>query len=67
MAGPRTTLLISVPILIFGLLLSRAPFMMTSTAPSKPWADGPMKLITTPQFETKKVRCLERRRLELPV
>ncbi|EON95993.1 putative hemerythrin hhe cation binding domain-containing protein [Phaeoacremonium minimum UCRPA7] len=30
--------------------------MMTTTAPSetKPWADGPMKLVTTPQYATKK-------------
>ncbi|KAK4193217.1 hypothetical protein QBC35DRAFT_480938 [Podospora australis] len=54
MAGPRSTLLLSIPVLIIGFLLSRAPFMMTSTAPSKPWADGPMKLVTTPQFQTKK-------------
>lgn len=28
--------------------------MMTTTTPSKPWADGPMKLVTTPTYETKK-------------
>ncbi|KAL1843827.1 hypothetical protein VTJ49DRAFT_7178 [Mycothermus thermophilus] len=27
---------------------------MSSVAPSNPWADGPLKLITTPQFQTKK-------------
>jgi hypothetical protein len=36
-------------------VLTRAPFMMTSVAPSKAWADGPLTLITTPQFQTKKV------------
>ena len=40
--------------MIIGFLLSRAPYNMSSIALSKPWADGPMKLITTPQFETKK-------------
>lgn len=31
--------------------------MMTATAPAenKPWADTPIKLITTPQYETKQV------------
>ena len=40
--------------MIIGFLLSRAPYTMTSVAPSKPWADSPMKLITTPQSLTKK-------------
>jgi hypothetical protein len=31
---------------------------MTSVAPSKPWADGPLKLVATPQFQTKKVGSL---------
>ncbi|KAK4231122.1 hypothetical protein QBC38DRAFT_466883 [Podospora fimiseda] len=47
-------LFLSIPILIIGFLLSRAPFMMTSTTPTNPWADAPMKLVTTPQFLTKK-------------
>lgn len=55
MASQRTTLILSIPFLVIGFLLSRAPFMMTSVTPSKPWADGPMKLVTTPQFQTKKV------------
>ncbi|KAK4200241.1 hypothetical protein QBC40DRAFT_226238 [Triangularia verruculosa] len=54
MASPRVTLFLSIPFMIIGFLLSRSPFMMTSVSPSKPWADGPMKLITTPQFQTKK-------------
>ncbi|KAK3989995.1 hypothetical protein QBC44DRAFT_326456 [Cladorrhinum sp. PSN332] len=54
MAGSKTTLVLSIPILIIGFLLSRAPFMMTSQAPTNPWADAPMKLVTTPQFQTKK-------------
>lgn len=41
--------------LLTALLLSRSPYLMTSTAPTKPWADGPMKLVVTPQFQTKKV------------
>jgi hypothetical protein len=31
---------------------------MASFPPSRPWADGPMKLIATPQFQTKKVGSL---------
>ncbi|KAK3694507.1 hypothetical protein B0T22DRAFT_72798 [Podospora appendiculata] len=54
MAGAKTTILLSIPLVIVGFLLSRAPFTMTSIPPTKPWADGPMKLITTPQFLTKK-------------
>ncbi|KAK6216023.1 hypothetical protein LQW54_003999 [Pestalotiopsis sp. IQ-011] len=47
-------LLIAIPILI-GLFFTRSPYMMAATAPAenKPWADTPIKLITTPQYETK--------------
>lgn len=55
MSSPKTTFILSIPFIIIGFLLSRAPFMMTSLPPSRPWADGPMKLVTTPQFQTKKV------------
>lgn len=60
MPGLRLSFLLAIPTIIVGLLLTRSPFMMTSTAPSegKPWADGPMKLIPTPQFQTKKVLYL---------
>lgn len=49
-------LLLVIPILI-GLFLTRSPYMMATVAPSasKPWADGPIKLVATPQYETKKV------------
>ncbi|KAI0477332.1 hypothetical protein GGR56DRAFT_691847 [Xylariaceae sp. FL0804] len=48
-------ILLAIPILI-GLFLTRSPFLMSAGAPAagKPWADSPMKLITTPQYETKK-------------
>ncbi|KAI0395268.1 hypothetical protein F5Y17DRAFT_424461 [Xylariaceae sp. FL0594] len=48
-------ILLAIPILI-GLLLTRSPFFMASVAPTegKPWADAPIKLITTPQYQTKK-------------
>lgn len=41
---------------IFSAFLSRSPLIMTTTTPSgnKPWADGPMKLIITPAYTTKK-------------
>ena len=50
------SVLIVLPILI-GLFVTRSPFFMTSEAPAagKPWADRPIELITTPQYETKKV------------
>ncbi|RKU43491.1 hypothetical protein DL546_003705 [Coniochaeta pulveracea] len=52
----RLSILILIPTVLFAVLLSRAPFMMDSQAPStsKQWADGPMKLVTTPQYQTKK-------------
>ncbi|KAJ3557002.1 hypothetical protein NPX13_g10019 [Xylaria arbuscula] len=48
-------ILLAIPILI-GLFITRSPLLMTSTdpEPTKPWADAPLKLITTPQFETGK-------------
>lgn len=55
MANRSTQFLLAVTTLLIGLLLTRAPLMMTAEAPKGPWADGPMKLITTPQYETKKV------------
>ncbi|KAI1326590.1 hypothetical protein F5Y16DRAFT_374707 [Xylariaceae sp. FL0255] len=48
-------ILLAIPILI-GLFFTRSPFFMSIVAPtaSKPWADTPVKLVTTPQYETKK-------------
>lgn len=54
-----TRLIITTLVTLFGFILTRAPFLMTSVAPSKPWADGPLRLITTPQFQTKKVPALK--------
>jgi hypothetical protein len=51
---PKVTVLLSIPFMIIGFLLSRAPYNMTSVPPTKPWADGPLKLITTPQYQTKR-------------
>lgn len=61
MSGLRLTFILAIPALIVALLLTRSPSMMATTAPStaKPWADGPMKLIPTPQFKTNKVSCAE--------
>lgn len=55
MANRAVQLLLAVTTLLVGLLLTRAPLMMTAEAPRAPWADGPMRLITTPQYETKRV------------
>ncbi|KAI1206596.1 uncharacterized protein F4807DRAFT_463542 [Annulohypoxylon truncatum] len=52
-------ILIAIPILI-GLFITRSPFFMaapaldTAAADGKPWADTPIKLVATPQYETKK-------------
>ncbi|OTB02221.1 hypothetical protein M426DRAFT_322799 [Hypoxylon sp. CI-4A] len=52
-------ILIAIPILI-GLFLTRSPFFMSAptldlaAADVTPWADAPIKLVTTPQYETKK-------------
>ncbi|KAH6619339.1 hypothetical protein B0J18DRAFT_241861 [Chaetomium sp. MPI-SDFR-AT-0129] len=54
MGSFRTRLILSLPFVILGFLLTRAPFTMTSVAPSKPWADGPLTMIATAQFQTKK-------------
>ncbi|KAL2137277.1 hypothetical protein VTI74DRAFT_5008 [Chaetomium olivicolor] len=50
----RTRFILSIPFVIFGYMLSSAPFMMTSRAPSKPWADQPLRLVVTPQYQTKR-------------
>ncbi|KAI1773639.1 hypothetical protein F4818DRAFT_421229 [Hypoxylon cercidicola] len=59
---PRRTILdrpilIAIPILI-GLFLTRSPFFMSAptldAAGGQPWADSPIQLVTTPQYETKK-------------
>lgn len=49
-------ILIAIPIII-GLIVSKSPVFMMANAPTadKPWADQPVALVTTPQFETKKV------------
>ncbi|ORY57758.1 uncharacterized protein BCR38DRAFT_461052 [Pseudomassariella vexata] len=48
-------LYLAIPILI-ALFFTRSPYFMATTAPSegKPWADTPIRLITTPQYETKR-------------
>ncbi|KAI1074320.1 hypothetical protein F5B20DRAFT_563766 [Whalleya microplaca] len=60
MNKPRRSLLdkpilIAIPILI-GLFATRSPFFMSAVAPTEaqPWADAPIKLVTTPQYETNK-------------
>ncbi len=50
-------ILLAVVSLLGTFFLNNSPYKMTSTAPTKVWADQPMRLITTPQFETKKVNA----------
>ncbi|KKA30582.1 hypothetical protein TD95_001096 [Thielaviopsis punctulata] len=48
--------LLVLPAALISLFLSRAPCMMTSTTPTSgvQWADGPLKLVATPTYETKR-------------
>lgn len=55
MASLKFVAFIILQTIAFSIFL-RSPYMMTTTSPSKQWADGPMALVTTPQYETKKVR-----------
>jgi hypothetical protein len=55
MEALRTRVILSIPLILIAYLLSRSPARMSSVPPSNPWADGPMKLVTTPQYQTKKV------------
>ena len=54
MPGLATVFFFSLQVLFTAFLLSRAPFTMTTSSPSKQWADGPCPLIPTPQYKTKK-------------
>ncbi|SPO02368.1 uncharacterized protein DNG_05041 [Cephalotrichum gorgonifer] len=54
MASRPIQIILALTTLLAGLLFTRAPLMMASEAPKSPWADGPMKLIATPLYETKK-------------
>jgi hypothetical protein len=54
MSSLRLGLRVFFPSILFASSISRAPFKMDSAAPSTQWADRPMKLITTPQYQTKK-------------
>jgi hypothetical protein len=62
MSGQRILLFIVAQALFAGLavFLANSPYLDMSASPtgSQPWADGPMKLVTTPQYETKKVSQL---------
>ncbi|KAH8682286.1 hypothetical protein BX600DRAFT_39442 [Xylariales sp. PMI_506] len=53
--GTLPSILFLVIPLLVGVFLTRSPYMMAATAPSthKPWADTPIELITTPQYQTK--------------
>lgn len=57
MPGQRILLFLAAQVLFAGIaiFLSNSPYTRMSTAPTKQWADGPMKLVVTPQYETKKV------------
>ena len=53
----RLSLFLGLVATLFGIFANRSPFMMATTpaSASKPWADGPLKLVATPIYETKKV------------
>ncbi|KAL1845559.1 hypothetical protein VTK73DRAFT_490 [Phialemonium thermophilum] len=48
--------LLALPAILLAIALTRSPARMASTPPSssKPWADSPIKLVSTPQYQTKK-------------
>lgn len=53
----RASLLLGIASIIFTFIVPTPPFMMASSpasGSSKPWADGPMKLVGTPIYVTKK-------------
>ncbi|KAH7326447.1 hypothetical protein B0I35DRAFT_405687 [Stachybotrys elegans] len=50
----RLAIFVAVQALLIGVFVNRAPFMMESQPRRKIWADQPMRLIPTPQFQTKK-------------
>ncbi|KAJ3525965.1 hypothetical protein NM208_g11413 [Fusarium decemcellulare] len=56
MPGQYTLFFFGAQVLFAGLaiFLSSSPYVRMSSAPTQPWADGPMKLVVTPQYETKK-------------
>lgn len=54
MSGLTTALFFALQVVLTAFLLSRAPFTMTTSPPSKQWADGPCPLIQTPQYRSKK-------------
>lgn len=55
MALFKASVFLAVQTLLYAIFVSRSPYTMVTTAPTKTWADGPMRLITTPRFETKQV------------
>lgn len=63
MPGQRIILFIAAQAFFAGLalFLANSPYLNMSFSPnaSQPWADGPMKLVATPQYETKKVSQFE--------
>ncbi|KAF2178209.1 hypothetical protein K469DRAFT_718307 [Zopfia rhizophila CBS 207.26] len=56
MPGPKLEYFVALIVVAIALLYSLNPLMAEQKAPSpgKPWADGPLKLVKTPMFETKK-------------
>lgn len=60
MSRIRIALFFALQAIVAALFLNRSPYVMTSTAPTKQWADGPMKLVVTPQYQTKKVSSMRR-------
>ncbi|KAF7560089.1 hypothetical protein G7046_g4069 [Stylonectria norvegica] len=54
MSRVRIVVFLAIQTLLAAYFLNRSPYTMSSTPPTKAWADGPMKLVTTPQYETKK-------------
>ena len=55
--GVRAFVLRYLVLILVGYIASRSPVLMKSTPPTadRPWADGPLEMIPTPQYTTQKV------------
>jgi hypothetical protein len=61
MAGPAMLIFFALQTIVYFGFVSRSPLNFETTAPTQSWADTPMRLVHTPQYETKKVIATQRR------
>jgi len=56
MAGPGLIIFFVLQSIAYFGFVSRSPLAYETTTPTQQWADSPMRLVRTPQYETKKVQ-----------